>query len=141
MHVQTRPGKIVFQRLLRRVSRCGQTWTPGCIGMTEIRRSVARAVAAETKSERSLTMLPISSMELAVNRVINFLVAPLRLISRSVALLAVALLLIGAWGLTASLQTAQVARDALNGLTVSASTVAASIAVPLEHFADMTDGF
>src|ERR1700733_1511990 len=80
-------------------------------------------------------------MELAVKRVINFLVAPLRLISRSVALLAVALLLIGAWGLTASLQTAQVARDALNGLTVSASAVAASIDVPLEHFADMTDGF
>src|ERR1700721_3019674 len=37
-------------------------------------------------------------MELAVKRVINFLVAPLRLISRSVALLAVALLLIGASG-------------------------------------------
>ena len=50
-----------------------------------------------------------------------------------------ALLLIGAWGLTAFLQTAQVARDALNSLTLSASAVAASIDVPLEHFADMTD--
>ncbi len=74
-------------------------------------------------------------------RVINFLVAPLRLISRSVALVAAALLLIGGWGLTAFLQTAQVARDALNGLTVSASAVAASVDVPLEHFADVTDGF
>jgi signal transduction histidine kinase/DNA-binding response OmpR family regulator len=76
-----------------------------------------------------------------VKRIGNFLVAPLRLISRSVALLAVALLLIGAWGLTAFLQTAEVARDALNGLAVSASAVAASIDVPLEHFADITDGF
>ena len=74
-------------------------------------------------------------------RVINFLVAPLRLISRSVALVAAALLLIGGWGLTAFLQTAQVARDALNGLTVSATAVAASVDVPLEHFADVTDGF
>ena len=48
-----------------------------------------------------------------MKRVINFLVAPLRLISRSVALLVAALLLIGGWGLTAFLQTAQVARDAL----------------------------
>ena len=76
-----------------------------------------------------------------MKRVVNFLVAPLRLISRSVALLVVALLLIGAWGLTAFLQTAQVARDALASLTVSASAVAASIDVPLEHFADMTDAF
>ena len=76
-----------------------------------------------------------------MKRVVNFLVAPLRLISRSVALLAAALLLIGAWGLTAFLQTAQVARDALGSLTVSASAVAASIDVPLEHFADMTDAF
>ena len=56
-------------------------------------------------------------------------------------MLAAALLLIGAWGLTAFLQTAQVARDALSGLTVSASAVAASIDAPLEHFADVTDGF
>ena len=76
-----------------------------------------------------------------MKRVVNFLVAPLRLISRSVALVAAALLLIGAWGLTAFLQTAQVARDALSGLTVSASAVAASIDAPLDHFADMTDGF
>lgn len=76
-----------------------------------------------------------------MNRVINFLVSPLRLISRPVALLAAALLLIGGWGLTAVLQTAQVARDALGELTVSASAVAASIDVPLEHFADMTDAF
>lgn len=76
-----------------------------------------------------------------MNRVVNFLVAPLRLISRSVALLAAALLLIGAWGLTAFQQTAQVERDALSGLTVSASAVAAAIDTPLEHFADMTDGF
>ena len=61
--------------------------------------------------------------------------------SRSVALLAAALLLIGGWGLTAFLQTAQVARDALSGLTVSASSIAASIDVPIEHFADMTDSF
>ena len=80
-------------------------------------------------------------METAVYRVINFLVAPLRLISRSVALVAAALLLIGGWGLTAFLQTAQVARDALSGLTVSATAVAASVDVPLEHFADVTDGF
>ena len=76
-----------------------------------------------------------------MNRVVNFLVSPLRLISRSVALLAAALLLIGGWGLTAFLQTAQVARDALGELTVSASAVAASVDVPLEHFADMTDVF
>ena len=74
-------------------------------------------------------------------RVVNFLVSPLRLISRSVALLAAALLLIGGWGLTAFLQTAQVARDAVGGLTVSASAVAASVDVPLEHFSDMTDVF
>jgi signal transduction histidine kinase/CheY-like chemotaxis protein len=86
-------------------------------------------------------MLPSSRTEVAVKRVINLLVAPLRLISRSVALLAAALLLIGAWGLTAFLQTAQVARDALGSLTVSASAVAASIDVPLEHFSDLTDGF
>ncbi len=76
-----------------------------------------------------------------MKRVVNFLVSPLRLISRSVALLAAALLLIGGWGLTAFLQTAQVARDALGSLTVSASAVAASIDVPLEHFADMSDAF
>jgi two-component system sensor histidine kinase/response regulator len=76
-----------------------------------------------------------------LKRVGNLLVAPLRLVSRSVALLAAALLLIGAWVLTATLQTTQVARDALNGLTVSATAVAASIGVPIEHFADMTDGF
>jgi signal transduction histidine kinase/DNA-binding response OmpR family regulator len=76
-----------------------------------------------------------------MKRVGNFLVAPLRLISRSAALLAAALLLIGGWGLTASMQTAQVARDTLNSLTVSASAVAASIDAPLQRFADMTDGF
>ena len=76
-----------------------------------------------------------------MKRVVNFLVSPLRLISRSVALLAAALLLIGGWGLTAFLQTAQVARDALGELTVSASAVAASVDVPLEHFADLTDTF
>jgi signal transduction histidine kinase/CheY-like chemotaxis protein len=76
-----------------------------------------------------------------VKRVGNFLVAPLRLVSRSVALLAAALLLIGAWGMTAVLQTAQVARDALSGLSVSAGAVAASIDAPVEHFADVTDGF
>ncbi|MEJ0020271.1 MAG: ATP-binding protein [Acetobacteraceae bacterium] len=75
-----------------------------------------------------------------MQRVVNVLVAPLRLISRSIALLAAALLLIGAWGLTAFFQTAQVARDAVGSLTVSASAVAASIEVPLEHFADMTEG-
>ena len=47
--------------------------------------------------------------------IINYVSSPLRLISRSVALLAAALLLIGGWGLTAFLQTAQVARDALSG--------------------------
>jgi len=76
-----------------------------------------------------------------VKRVVNFIVAPLRLISRPVALLVVALLLIGAWGLTAFLQTAQVARDALASLTMSAGAVAASIDMPLEHFADTTDAF
>ena len=76
-----------------------------------------------------------------MKRAVNFLVAPLRLISRPVALLVVALLLIGAWGLTAFLQTAQVARDALASLTMSASAVAASIDMPLEHFTDTTDAF
>jgi len=76
-----------------------------------------------------------------VKRVANFLVAPLRLISRPVALVMVALLLISAWGLTVFLQTAQVARDALTSLTMSASATAASIDVPLEHFADATDAF
>jgi signal transduction histidine kinase/DNA-binding response OmpR family regulator len=75
-----------------------------------------------------------------VNRVVNVLVSPLRLVSRSAALLAAALLLIGAWGLTAFLQTAQVDRDALSGLTLSASAVAVAIDAPLEHFADMTEG-
>src|ERR1700749_1455073 len=86
-------------------------------------------------------MLPSSRTEVAVKRVINLLVSPLRLISRSVALLAAALLLIGGWGLTGFLQTAQVARDAIGGLTVSASAVAASVDVPLEHFSDLTDVF
>ena len=76
-----------------------------------------------------------------MNRVVNFLVSPLRLISRPVALLAAALLLVGGWGLTAFLQTAQVARDAVGELTVSASAVAASLDVPLEHFSDLTDAF
>jgi signal transduction histidine kinase/CheY-like chemotaxis protein len=74
-----------------------------------------------------------------VKRVVNILVAPIRLISRPVALLAVALLLVGAWGLTAFIQTAQVARDTLNSLTVAGGAVAASIDIPLEHFADMSD--
>jgi signal transduction histidine kinase/CheY-like chemotaxis protein len=85
--------------------------------------------------------LPTSLTEVAVNRVANFLVAPLRLISRPVALVMVALLLISAWGLTVFLQTAQVARDALTSLTMSASATAASIDVPLEHFAEATDAF
>jgi signal transduction histidine kinase/CheY-like chemotaxis protein len=79
--------------------------------------------------------------EVAVKRVVNFLVSPLRLISRSIALLAAALLLIGGWGLTAFFQTAQVARDAVGSLTVSASAVAASVDVPIEQFADMSDAF
>ncbi len=74
-----------------------------------------------------------------MKRVVNVLVAPLGLISRPVALSAVALLLVGAWGLTAFIQTAQVARDTLNSLTVAAGAVAASIDIPLEHFADMSD--
>ncbi len=76
-----------------------------------------------------------------MKRVVNVVLAPLGLISRSVALLAAALLLIGAWALAAFFLTAQVARDALNSLTVAASAVAASVDVPLEHFADTTDGF
>ena len=76
-----------------------------------------------------------------MKRVVNFLVSPLRLISRSIALLAAALLLIGGWGLTAFFQTAQVARDAVGSLTVSASAVAASVDVPIEQFADMSDAF
>ena len=76
-----------------------------------------------------------------MNHVLGFLVAPLRLVSRSVALLAAALLLLGAWGLTLFMQTAQVERDALNGLTISASTVAAAVDAPLERFSDMTNGF
>ena len=74
-----------------------------------------------------------------MKRVVNILVAPLRLISRPVALSAVALLLVGAWGLTAFIQTAQVVRDTLNSLTVAAGAVAASIDIPLEHFADISD--
>ena len=76
-----------------------------------------------------------------MQRVVNVLLAPLRLISRSAALLAAALLLIGGWGMTAFLQSAQVAGDALGSLTISASAVAASIDVPLENFAGITDGF
>jgi signal transduction histidine kinase/CheY-like chemotaxis protein len=76
-----------------------------------------------------------------VKLVVNFLVAPLRLISRSVAWLVTTLLLIGAWSVAAIVQTAQVAHDALGSLTVSASAVAASIDVPLEQFSDLTDGF
>ncbi|HME27312.1 MAG TPA: ATP-binding protein [Acetobacteraceae bacterium] len=76
-----------------------------------------------------------------MKRVANLLVAPRRLISRSVALLAAALLLIGTWGVAAYLQIAQVARDAFNTLTVSASAVAASIDVPIGQFADLTDAF
>ena len=76
-----------------------------------------------------------------MKRVVNCLMAPLRLVSRTVALLAVVLLLIGAWGLTAFLQTTQTAHDAQSGLTVSASAAAAAIDTPIEHFADMTDGF
>jgi hypothetical protein len=76
-----------------------------------------------------------------VRRVADFIVAPLRLISRPVALLTAALLLVGAWGLTAFLQTAQVMRDAVSGLAISASAVAVSIDVPLEHFAEITDSF
>ena len=74
-----------------------------------------------------------------MKRVANLLVAPLRLISRSVALLAAALLLIGIWGVAAYLQIAQVARDAFNTLTVSASAVAVAIDVPVGQFADLTD--
>ena len=76
-----------------------------------------------------------------MKHVLGFLVAPLRLVSRSVALVAAALLLLGAWGLTLFMQTAQVERDALSGLTVSASAVASAVDAPLEHFADMTNGF
>jgi hypothetical protein len=50
--------------------------------------------------------------EVAVTRVVNVLVAPLRLISRSAALLAAALLLIGGWGMTAFLLTARMDTDA-----------------------------
>ena len=74
-------------------------------------------------------------------RVVDCLISPLRLISRSVALLVAALLLLGAWGLTAFLQTAQIERDALSGLTVAANAVATALDAPLEHFADMTEGF
>lgn len=86
-------------------------------------------------------MLPVARMEPAVKRVGKFLVAPLQLMLRPVALVAAALLLIGAWGLAAFLQTAQEARDALGGLTVSASAAAASVDVLLGQFADITDGF
>src|SRR5690348_12923437 len=78
--------------------------------------------------------------KVAVTRAVNVIAAPLRLISRSAVLLAAALL-IGGWGITAFLQTAQALRGALGSLTVSASAVAASIDVPLENFADLTDGF
>jgi signal transduction histidine kinase/DNA-binding response OmpR family regulator len=65
----------------------------------------------------------------------------MRLASRSVALLAAALLLIGGWGVAAFLETTQVARDALNSLTVSASAAVAAIDLPLARFADLTDTF
>ncbi len=74
-----------------------------------------------------------------MKRAVYILVAPLRLISRSIAMLAAALLLIGAWGVASFMQTAQVTKDAIGGLTVAASAVAASIDVPLGQFADMTD--
>jgi signal transduction histidine kinase/CheY-like chemotaxis protein len=69
----------------------------------------------------------------------NFLLAPLRLISRPVALLTVALLLLGAWGLATSLQTVQVANDAFRSLTASASAVVASFDAPLENFVELTE--
>ncbi|HET7883884.1 MAG TPA: ATP-binding protein [Acetobacteraceae bacterium] len=70
---------------------------------------------------------------------VRFPTAPVRALSRCVALLAVAMLLMAAWGVAAYLQTAQVARDVLNGLTVSAASVATSIDVPLGQFADATE--
>jgi signal transduction histidine kinase/CheY-like chemotaxis protein len=76
-----------------------------------------------------------------VKCVVNALIAPLRLASRSVALLAAALLLIGGWGLAAFLETTQVARDALSSLKMSASAAAAAIDVPLTRFADLADTF
>jgi signal transduction histidine kinase/CheY-like chemotaxis protein len=76
-----------------------------------------------------------------VKRVVNALIAPLRLASRSVVLLAAALLLIGGWGLAAFLETTQVARDAISSLTMSASAVAAAIDVPLARFADLAETF
>jgi hypothetical protein len=76
-----------------------------------------------------------------VKRVAKLLVVSLRPILRSVALLAAALLLVGTWGVAAYLQIAQVTKEALSGLTVSASAVAASVDVPIGQFADITDAF
>ncbi|HEY2616596.1 MAG TPA: ATP-binding protein [Acetobacteraceae bacterium] len=76
-----------------------------------------------------------------MKRVVQAAVAPLRLVSRSVALLAAALLLLGTWGVASYLQATQSAKDALGSLAISASAVAASIDVPLQQFADLTDAF
>jgi signal transduction histidine kinase/CheY-like chemotaxis protein len=76
-----------------------------------------------------------------VKRVVQVFVAPVRLVSRSIALLAAALLLIGTWGVALYLQTTQSAKDALSGLAIAASAVAASIDVPLQQFGDLTDTF
>ncbi|HET6197069.1 MAG TPA: ATP-binding protein, partial [Acetobacteraceae bacterium] len=65
--------------------------------------------------------------------------APLRLLSRCIALLAGVLLLMAAWGVAAHLQTAQLAGDVRNSLAVSATSVAASIDVQLGQFADATE--
>ncbi len=76
-----------------------------------------------------------------MKRWLNILIAPLRVISRPIALLAAALLLVGAWFLTVFLQTAQIEHDARDSLTVAASAVAAAVDAPLDRFADTTDAF
>jgi signal transduction histidine kinase/CheY-like chemotaxis protein len=87
--------------------------------------------------------LPVCAIltEVPVKRVVQAAAVPLRLISRSVALLAAALLLLGTWGVALYLQTTQSAKDALGSLAISASAVAASIDVPLQQFVDLTDAF
>jgi signal transduction histidine kinase/CheY-like chemotaxis protein len=66
--------------------------------------------------------------------------SPVRFASRSAALLVIALLLLGAWAVAASLQAWQVQRDAAASLAMAGQAVAAAIDAPLQRFIDLTDG-
>jgi len=67
-------------------------------------------------------------------------VSPVRFVSRSAALLVIALLLLGAWAVAVSLQAWQVQRDADASLAMASQAVAAVLDAPLQRFIDLTDG-